>query len=268
VDMADAEPPGLRAAIDDERRDLLELLAALTDEDWLRPAVGHWSARDVALHLLDDDLGCLSRERDGDLTSLIPMDVAHRDFVRALDEKNQRWVDTARGLSRRVVRDLLAWSGAQVAAYYDGLDPGGSSAVSWAGGRVPRWLGIGRDVTERWVHQQQIRQAVHRPGEHARHLPIVLAIFVWAFPHQLDVPAADGTTVGVTLGDRQWLLVRRDDAWVLEDGAAVHAAATIEMDADTAWRQLTGATVRSEAVRVAGPPPFADALRDVRGIIV
>jgi uncharacterized protein (TIGR03083 family) len=269
VDIAGAAPIDLRAAIDSERRALLKLLADLGPQDWLRPtAAGRWCVRDVALHLLDDDLGWLSRRRDGDLTSLIPMNVPYREFVQALDDKNQRWVDAAQGLSPRVVRELLAWSGEQVASYYDGLDAAGTTGVIWAGGDVPQWLGIGRDFTERWVHQQQIREAVGIPGDHSRYLPIVLAVFVWAFPNQFN-PAADvGTTVDITLGEAQWHLVRRDDAWELNEGPGDAPVAAIEMDADTAWRQLTGATVRNGAVRITGPAHLAEPLLAVRGIIV
>lgn len=267
--MADDAPAGLRPAIDAERRDLLGLLADLSPEDWGRPtAAGRWCVRDIALHLLDDDLGWLSRGRDGDRTGLVPMDVPYREFVAALDAKNQRWVDAAQGLSQRVVRELLAWSGDQVADYHASLDPAGTADVIWAGGEVPQWLGIGRDFTERWVHQQQIREALGRPGRHARHLPVVLAVFVWAFPHQFRAPAEPGTTVGVGLGDRRWHLARRADGWRLEHGAPDTPAAAIEMDADTAWRQLTGATVGRGAVRVTGPPQLVEPLLAVRGIIV
>jgi hypothetical protein len=266
--MADAAPTDLRSAIQSERQELLGLLADLSDEEWVQPAVGHWVVRDVALHLLDDDLGWLSRGRDGDLTSLIPMDVPYRTFVEALDAKNQRWVEAAQGLSRRVVRDLLTWSGEQVDCYYDTLDPNGVTSVIWAGGEVPQWLGIGRDFTERWVHQQQIRDAVHRPGEHARYLTIVLAVFVWAFPHQLAVVADPDTTIGIRLGDQAWHLLRRDNRWQLTQGEAPTPAASIEMDADTAWRQLTGAAARNTPALIKGAAHLAEPLLDVRAIIV
>jgi hypothetical protein len=61
--------------------------------------------------------------RDGDLGGLIPMDAGYRDFVTALNQKSQRWVDASRGLSRRLVRERLAWSGQQVAAYHDTRAP-------------------------------------------------------------------------------------------------------------------------------------------------
>jgi hypothetical protein len=50
--------------------------------------------KDVLLHLLDDDLGWLSRGRDADLDGLIPMDGDYRDFVAALNQKV--WVSETR----------------------------------------------------------------------------------------------------------------------------------------------------------------------------
>ncbi len=128
------------------------------------------------MHLLDDDLGCLSRGRDGDLSELLSTDGDYRDFVRALDAKNDRWVVAADGLSRRMVLDLLRWSGHQVDEYYASLDLAVPSGVIWASkGSVPRWFDMCRDLTERWVHQQHIRDAIGKPGEHHRFLPDVLA---------------------------------------------------------------------------------------------
>ena len=50
----------------DERRALLSLLESLPPNDWLLPTMaGDWSVKDVAAHLVADDFGRLSRERDG-----------------------------------------------------------------------------------------------------------------------------------------------------------------------------------------------------------
>ena len=158
-------PLDLRRELRDERRDLLALLRNVSEDEWAAPtACVPWRVKEVALHLLDSDLGWLSCGRDGDMSSLIPMDTGYRRFVEALGQKNQRWVDAVSGLSPRVLMDLLEWSGEQVAAYHDSLQLDGPVNVVWAGGRVPRWLGLGRDFTERWVHQAQIREAVGKPG--------------------------------------------------------------------------------------------------------
>jgi hypothetical protein len=225
--------------------------------------------KDVALHLLDDDLGWLSRGRDGDLSGLLPTDGDYRDFVRSLDAKNERWVRGAEGLSRRVVVDLLRWSGAEVDDFYAAIDLEGPSGVIWASNSsVPRWFDLCRDLTERWVHQQHIRDAVRQPGTHDRLLPDVLRTFVWAFPHQYGAEAPVGTVVQVGLGDAgTWNLIRDADRWTLEAGPAEEPAASIDLPTAVAWRQLTGLAVPEDSIRLDGPDNLVKPLFDVRGII-
>lgn len=58
VELADLPVHDPRESISSERNDLLVLLEDLSDSDWLAPTeAGHWRVKDVALHLLDDDLG-------------------------------------------------------------------------------------------------------------------------------------------------------------------------------------------------------------------
>jgi uncharacterized protein (TIGR03083 family) len=265
-----APPLDLREPLREERHDLLELLDSLTAAEWLvATPCAEWRVKDVALHLVDGDLGWLSRGRDGDLNGLISMDVDFRDFVDALNQRNQRWVEASRGLSRRLVLELLAWTGEKVAAYHHTLRLTEPAGVIWAGGDVPGWLGLGRDFTERWVHQQQIREAVGKPGDHHRYLPTVLSIFVWAFPHQYDPEADPGTIVNIGFGSAaRWHLVRREHGWDLEDRLADSPSAAITADMDSAWRQLTGAPTPVGAVVASGPAHLAQPLLDVRGIIV
>ena len=70
-------------------------------------------------------------------------------------------------------------------AYFRSLDPIAPGwEVSWAGpGAAPWWLHIAREYTERWAHQEQIREAVGAGGLHGRRLfAPVLDTFVHALP--------------------------------------------------------------------------------------
>ena len=69
-------------------------------------------------------------------------------------------------------------------AYYASMDLLGEGRVSWASdGPVPAWFDVAQDLTERWVHQMQIREAVDRVEDYqAAYLPTVLRTFVWALP--------------------------------------------------------------------------------------
>ena len=153
----------VRPLLTEERTDLVRLLSTLSHEEWAASsAAPGWTAKDLVLHILDDDLGWLSRGRDGDLSGLLVID-DHASFVKALAAKNQRWIDGAHGLSRQVLIDLLDWSGTQMDAYYASMDLRGEGHVGWAGDdSVPVWFDVAQDLTERWVHQMQIREAVGR----------------------------------------------------------------------------------------------------------
>lgn len=271
MDLAHHPVRDPRPSLIAERQDLLQLLDDLSGTDWLAPTeAGHWRVKDVALHLLDDDLGWLSRERDGDAAGLLAIDVDYDEFVRSLDAKNERWVIGASGLSSRVVADLLRWSGDQVAAYHATIDLEAGASVIWASDEpVPRWFDLCRDLTERWVHQQHIRAAVERPGAHDRFLADVLETFVWAFPHQYAVDAPDGTRVQIGLDSGgTWHLIRSGRRWILEPGPANAPTALVELSERAAWRQLTGLTVPDAAIRADGDARLLRPLLDVRSIIV
>lgn len=267
VDQPTRDPRAQVAAV---HADLVELLDGLDDARWTVPTdAGHWRVRDVALHLLGEDLGGLSRERDQDTSGLLPVDGDHAEFVRSLDAKNEAWVVGTHGLSRRVVVDLLRWVGSEVAAFQAGIDLDEPSIVLWASrDPVPRWFDLCRDLTEHWVHQQHIRDAVGRPGSHDRFLPDVLETFVWAFPHQYRAEAPEGTSVQLDFGaGGTWHLVRSGDRWRLERGAAGTFAARMDLPASVAWRQLTGLAVAASSMVIEGPDHLVQPLLAVRGIL-
>ena len=160
MNLFDVPPADVRPMLVEERMDLLRFLRALAPAEWaLSSAAPGWSVKDLALHLLDDDLGWLSRGRDGDRTGLLST-CDHGSFVEALAAKNQRWIDGAAGLSMPVIIGLLEWAGGAMDVYYSTMDLEGDGQVSWASdGRVPMWFDIAQDLTERWVHQMQMREA-------------------------------------------------------------------------------------------------------------
>ncbi len=261
----------VRGPLTAQRGRLLSLLASLSDEQWAAPtAAPAWSVKDIALHLLDVDLSWVARDRDDDRAGMIPMSTRHEEFVRALGERNQRWVVGTRILSPRLITDLLQWAGAQLDAHLGTIDPAGPSSVYWAG-EVPLWFDLAREFTERWVHYRQIRDARpagpdQRPDEF---LPLVLRTFVWGFPHQYRAQAPPGTTIAVEVpGLAAWILTRTATGWSLDEGEAAAPAARLSMSGEAAWRLLTGARYDASQVRLSGDMTLAEPLLSVRGIIV
>ncbi len=83
--LADVHP-----SLTDERAALLHFLSALSPDEWLvDTAAPGWTVKDLALHLLDDDLGWLSRLRDRDRSGGLDTSDS-TSFVNALATKNQR----------------------------------------------------------------------------------------------------------------------------------------------------------------------------------
>jgi uncharacterized protein (TIGR03083 family) len=252
-----------------DREQLLGLLADMTSNEWLTStAVPGWTVKDIALHLLDDDLTWLSTQRDGDLSGLVDMS-DRQMFPRRLAEKNQRWVDGARPLSRPVVTDLLRWTGEQLETLHAAQDLTGEGRVSWAhDDPVPYWFNLAQEFTERWVHQQQMREAVGRVDDHEAALPEVLRTFVWAFPHQL-APDLDVQCVEIAIDSvGVWTLTPDAGGWSFSTGSAADADAQLRLTANAAWRMLTGAAFPADELTAAGSDAARDALTSVRAIIV
>lgn len=238
---------------------LLELLRRLSPTDWEKPTVAPgWRVRDVALHLLDGNLRTLSMLRDGHFAGPGPASPAYVDVVQYLNGLNQSWVVAGQRLSPAVVTWLLELSGPAYTAFLRTLNPGAAAtfSVAWAGeAESTNHFHIARDYTEKWHHQQQIREAV---GQEAPLLarPLYqpfLATSVQALPHHYrTVAAAPGTVVRFTIsgeaGDT-WFLRRQAASWELGQGYAGETAAEVEIPAAVAWRLFTKSLPPAEAAR-------------------
>jgi hypothetical protein len=117
------------------------------------------------------------------------------------------------------------------------------------------WLDLAREYTERWHHQQHIREAVGAPGLTApRFFAPVLATFVRALPHtfrQIDAPNETTVQFNITgASGGEWTVVCEEAAWTLYAGAAPQPAAMVTLDQETAWRLFTKG-IAPQAVRTA-----------------
>jgi uncharacterized protein (TIGR03083 family) len=248
--------------------ELLALLRTLSDADWSRPTIaGSWTVRDVTAHLLDTALRRLSFARDGWMPSA---DIrSHADLVAIINAANADGVRAFGRLSPAVLITLMDIASRQLCAYLESLDPDAPAAfaVSWAGEDESRhWFDVARELTERWHHQQQIRDAVSRPGIMTRRLyHPVLDTFLRALPFAYrDVIAPDGSAVQVVVSGEcggEWNVVRRDGGWRLAraaDPSRVIARATIPQE--IAWRVFTkglSAEAIDRAVRIDGDASLA-----------
>lgn len=235
------------------RAELLRVLRGLNDGAWQLPtACAGWSVKDVALHILADELGYLSRHRDSD--GITFESHSFDGLVALINEQNDLWVRATRRLSKRVLLGLLETTGAEMADYIRSIDPQqGSHTIAWAGtGQAPMWLQLARELTEYWMHHQHICEALGIESlKTRRYLHPVLSTFVHALPRTYaDTPAPLGTVVVLrVLGEAAdtWYLRREEAGWSLYAEVEARPAVTVTMSDDTAWRLFTKGITPQEA---------------------
>lgn len=227
------------------RQELLTILESLSDTQWTLPTVCEgWSVRDVALHILGDDIGLLSnmRDKDGQYHHF----ESWEGLVTFINQQNDVWVRATRRMSRNLLIHLLRDTGQQVHDLFKTIDPfalGGP--IGWAGDQPdPMWLHMARELTEYWAHHQHICDAIGRTSLKAkRYLLPVLTTYVHALPRTLrHIQALEDTLVKFQVTapiDTTWHIVRQNQSWVLYAGSDFAAAATVTLDAESAWRLFT-----------------------------
>ena len=234
--------------------ELIFLLRRLSPDDWLKPTVcPGWSVKDVALHILGGEIGNISRRRDGCEANVSINN--WEELVKFVNDWNQSWISVARRISPPVLIDLLELVGSQMCTYWQTLDPfsmGGP--VDWVGTQpAPVWLDLAREYTERWHHQQHIRDAVGRPGlKQPRYFSPVLETFIRALPRTYQAILSDeNTSVSISISGEaggRWSILRENRAWNLYTGAPDKPTAEVLVDQDIAWRLFTRGIDQLEAL--------------------
>src|SRR5437868_2603601 len=256
----DVEDVDVEATLtDQERKQRLDDLTALID--MIRPAVQQ-DGGDLVLVEADVEKGNVEVMLQGScsscaistttlqagveriLTDRLPWVTEVRasfdELFVALDRFNEQWVSAASFLSPAVVIELLRLSGEWTHLFYGTVDVDGpGEVVAWIGpDPQPYWMLAAREYWERWIHQQQIRRAVGRPGlDDAGFVVPAVAVAMRGFPQGLAAfPAPPGTAVTVALADADaaWTVGCDGETWTLYDGAPDAPTVTFSIDLKTA----------------------------------
>lgn len=235
---------------------LMSLLKSLTPADWQKQTVAKlWAVKDVAAHLLDGNIRVLSMLRDG-YAGKKPEINSHAELVNFLNGLNADWVKAIERVSPAMLILLHEVTGHLYCDYYGSLDPFEKSpwAVDWAGEKESlNWMHIAREYTEKWLHQQQIRDALDDNELMTKQFfyPFI-NIFMLALPYTYrDVSADDGTVIRVSIsGDigGVWHLMRMNGKWILDKNDHLNPASELIIDAGASWK-LFSKSVRPEAVK-------------------
>ena len=171
---------------------------------------------------------------------------SYKDLVDYLNQLNADWVKATQRVSPVVLIELLEMTGSAYLEQLQKLNPFKPAmfAVSWAGQtESPNWFHIAREYTEKWHHQQQIREAVGIQGIMTKeYFYPVMDTFMQAMPHTYrNTDAKHGTCIGVTVDTAiggTWYLTRVEDTWHLGTKNSIPDA-EIQLDPDTAWKLFT-----------------------------
>ncbi|MGF7037304.1 maleylpyruvate isomerase N-terminal domain-containing protein [Mucilaginibacter lappiensis] len=226
---------------------LIELLKSLSPEDWDKPTLAKlWTVKDIAAHLLDGNMRTISSKQQ--FTGETPSSISnYQDLVNYLNELNATWVKAMKRVSPALLVQLLEITGKQYAEHMASLDPFARAifSVAWAGEEQSvNWFHIAREYTERWHHQQQIREAVNKPGiMHQELFYPCIATFMYALPHTYrNVNADVGTLIEIiVLGETtgNWYLQKSMENWVLTTNNDKPADCVVSISTDTAWKLFT-----------------------------
>jgi uncharacterized protein (TIGR03083 family) len=228
-------------------RELLSVVKSLDKHDWYKTtACELWSVKDVVAHLLGGNLGRLVEKEDqsGQAENIA---LSFEELVSLINQENEDWVRAARRINISLLIKLLEKTDKQLYQKFKNLpmDELADTPVSWAGeAQSPNWMDIAREYTEKWLHQQHIREAVGRPLLTSRKwLYPVLDVFMRALSYTyLRVEAKDGVSLSVYIEGEAggvWWLYRENGTWRLYSGSASGATVSVRMDQDLAWRLFT-----------------------------
>jgi uncharacterized protein (TIGR03083 family) len=259
-----------------ERERLIELLAGLDPADWQRPSpCPGWTVLGLCAHLAGDDLSFLARHRDGHHGTPSPEHASEEEFIAWLDAMQDEWVRAARRMSPSIVTGLLAWSGSQIAETLRAQDPAARTAsVSWAGtGPVPVWLDQVRELSEYWIHRQQLLQALGRPSDLRPDVagPVLDGLRL-AYRFRLaKFRGEPGDTVTVAVSGpvaRTWFLVTAGSGWEFRDQPGGRGVAALSMTTEQAWRLLTNNLAPAARSRVAWGTASSSIFHDHENFLV
>ena len=235
---------------------LIELLRSLTQNEWQSQTIAKkWVVKDAAAHLLDGNIRILSMLRDnyfGEQTNI----QSPQDLLDFLNRLNADWVKAMKRISPAMLILLHETTGPLYCYYYASLDPFAKAgfAVDWAGETESKnWMHIAREYTEKWLHQQQIRDAVNKPGLLTReYFYPFINTFMFALPHTYrNVNASNGTVIKITITTEiggVWFLSRVNDQWQLSNEVFDRPTTEVSIEPDIAWR-LFSKSIRPEEIK-------------------
>ncbi len=249
---------------------LVDLLKTLNEDEWQLPTIAkNWTVKDIAAHLLDGNLRNLSVSRDryfGETPANID---SHSGLVNYLNLLNAAWTNAAKRLSPNVLTDLLAITGTQYREHLQTLNPFDTAIfpVAWAGqAKSENWFHTAREYTEKFIHQQQIREAVGKQALFTKELffPFI-DTFMFALPHTYrNISADTGTSITLKILTDiggEWTIIKTAATWQLTKAENVSPVSTVSLHPGIAWKLFSKGITPEQAfdkIEISGNKKLAE----------
>jgi hypothetical protein len=236
---------------------LINLLKSLSDEEWNYPTIAkNWQVKDIVSHLLDGNVKTLSISRDKYFSEIRSNINSYNDLVTYINEQNMNWTLATKKMSPQLLIELLESTGKQFCNHISTLDPFEKAvfSVAWAGENTSKnWFHIAREYSEKFLHQQQIREAV---GKQALFTKELYYPFINTFMHALpftyrNVDADPGTIVTVkintTIGGK-WNIIKTKKGWNFLNSTKKKSNSIIIINPQIAWKLFSKGISTEQAI--------------------
>jgi Mycothiol maleylpyruvate isomerase N-terminal domain len=234
---------------------LIDLLQSLTTEEWQLPTIAKlWTVKDIASHLLDGNLRTIAYYRDNYFEAAGNIN-SYADLVAYLNQLNMSWTNATKRLSPQLLIELLASTGKEYVEQLQKLNPLETAifSVAWAGQeKSANWFHIAREYTEKFIHQQQIRDVVGKQALLTKELfyPFI-DTFMYALPHTYaNVEAATGTVMQIKILTDiggEWNIEKAESEWALKKNISSVPAAIVHITPEMAWKLFSKGITPAEA---------------------
>jgi hypothetical protein len=236
---------------------LIDLLKSLSIDQWHLPTIAKlWTVKDIASHLLDGNLRTLSFSRDNYFGETPTNINSYSDLVTYLNLLNSTWTNATKRLSPNILTELLEITGKQYSEHLQTLNPFDKAifSVAWAGQDTSEnWFHIAREYTEKFIHQQQIREAVGKQALFTKELfyPF-MDTFMYGLPHTYrNVSADTGTTVTIKVLTEiggEWTIIKTETTWQLTETINIIPNSIVSINPDTVWKLFSKGITPEQAI--------------------
>jgi len=250
---------------------LLELLDGFDADDWNRPTIHRdRNVKDLTAHLLHGSIRRVSALRDAYRPPADRSFSTAAELTQFIQEDNREFMNGMSRVSPRIICELIRRYDPELVSLFEALKPDAPGlGVVWAGEwQSQNWFDIAREYTEKWHHQQQLRDATGRPPLYNPELLVpALETFARGLPFAYrGLQAPDGVAISISVGppaDIAWTLRRTGNTWSLRSGADRNPVTSISVSADLIWRLWTKGVAPTDArgrLEITGDPTHVEPL--------